>query len=175
MSVLARAHADVASGRAWKARDRLRGALANQPHDQDILTLLGEITFALGDLPAAGATWWLTERRGDDVDAAWAALEERAGHNAAELLRQIKPRRPVDRYPAPVAERIAVLVRDAGDESHYRWRFEDPPAPLPRVDTSWRPSATDRLYDGALLVGLAGPWALGVLVLARRAARLRRR
>ncbi len=58
-----RARADLAAGRAWKARDRLTGHLADS-QDPEALELLGEVHYGMGDLPAAGAAWFGTGRRG---------------------------------------------------------------------------------------------------------------
>jgi len=52
-----RARRDIADGRPWKARERLRSYLAAQPTDPAALDLLGEVNHAMGDLPAAGAAW----------------------------------------------------------------------------------------------------------------------
>ena len=62
-----RARADLAAGRAWKARDRLTGFLRDE-YDPEALELLGEVHHTMGDLPAAGAAWFGTSRRGHDVD-----------------------------------------------------------------------------------------------------------
>lgn len=88
MGVLERAAADLASGRAWKARDRLSGALVNRCDDA-VLGMLGEVCFAMRDLPAAGAAWFGTTRQGEDVDAALAAWFERFGHDPDELWRTL--------------------------------------------------------------------------------------
>lgn len=73
-----RARADLAAGRAWKARDRLAGIMATRT-DDEVLDLLGEVYFAMHDLPAAGALWFVTGRSGADADEAIAAWRERFG------------------------------------------------------------------------------------------------
>jgi hypothetical protein len=69
MRVLERAREDIADGRLWKARDRLTGALRASPSHQELLDLLGEVHYRMGDLPEAGRYWLLTERTGPEVDA----------------------------------------------------------------------------------------------------------
>ena len=52
-NLLERARTDVAAGRLWKACERLEGSLANDAANQDVLTLLGEISFRMGG-PSGG-------------------------------------------------------------------------------------------------------------------------
>ena len=79
MNVVDRARTDLARGEPWLARDRLRGTLAQRPHQQDVLEELARTQGAMGDLPAAGACWFLTGRADGDpeVAAALAAFERR--------------------------------------------------------------------------------------------------
>lgn len=173
-SVIDRARADLAAGRAWKARDRLQGARASAPYDQEILGLLGEVAWSMGDLPAAGAAWWLTERTGPDVDAALAALRERAGDDPEQLLRMIKPGRPATRYPEPVVARIRALVDEAEPWDRYRRLFEEKPA---RPGASDLPGATwaQEAMASAAAGALVAPWFIGVGTVAVRALRAARR
>src|SRR5687767_12161264 len=77
-SAVLRARADLDAGREWKARERLVGHLAGD-YDPEALELLGEVNYAMRDLPAAGAAWFGTTRRGKDVDEAVEAWRERHG------------------------------------------------------------------------------------------------
>ena len=79
-----RARADLAEGREWKARERLVSYLAGE-YDAEALDLLGEVSYAMRDLPAAGAAWFGTGRRGTDVDEAVEAWRERHGDHFAQL------------------------------------------------------------------------------------------
>lgn len=79
-----RARADLAAGREWKARERLVGHLA-QEYDAEALELLGEVHHAMRDLPAAGAAWFGTSRRGKDVDEAVDAWRERHGDHFDQM------------------------------------------------------------------------------------------
>ena len=79
-----RARADLAQGREWKARERLAGHLAGE-YDPEALELLGEVSYAMRDLPAAGAAWFGTARRGADVDEAVEAWRERYGDHFAQM------------------------------------------------------------------------------------------
>ena len=79
-----RARADLGAGREWKARERLVGHLAGE-FDAEALELLGEVNYAMRDLPAAGAAWFGTARRGQDVDEAIEAWRERHGDNFAQM------------------------------------------------------------------------------------------
>lgn len=75
---LARARADLASGRAWKARDRLTGLLVHR-QDDEVLDLLATVHHEMRNLPSAGALWFITGRDDDPARAAVAAWRERYG------------------------------------------------------------------------------------------------
>ena len=83
-SAVQRARADLDAGREWKARERLVGHLAGE-FDAEALELLGEVNYAMRDLPAAGAAWFGTARRGKDVDEAVEAWRERHGDHFAQM------------------------------------------------------------------------------------------
>lgn len=104
-----RARADLASGRAWKARDRLVGHLASG-QDPEALELLGEVHYEMGDLPAAGAAWFGTSRRGKDVDEAVEAWRERHADQFDQMWRSL-PRSVRDHPGNP---RVEALRRRAG-------------------------------------------------------------
>jgi hypothetical protein len=79
-----RARADLDAGREWKARERLASHLAGE-YDAEALELLGEVSYRMRDLPAAGAAWFGTARRGADVDDAVEAWRERYGDHFAQM------------------------------------------------------------------------------------------
>ena len=79
---LARARADLAEGRAWKARDRLDGLLSHRC-DDEVVDLLARASYAMGDLPAAGALWFVLGSDGPQVREAQAAWRERCGSDEA--------------------------------------------------------------------------------------------
>ena len=83
-SAVQHARADLDAGREWKARERLVGQLAAE-FDAEALELLGEVNYAMRDLPAAGAAWFGTARRGKDVDEAVEAWRERYGDHFAQM------------------------------------------------------------------------------------------
>lgn len=83
-----RIRAEIDSGTLWKARDRLQGLVRVRPGDQEVLSLLGEVHFRMGDLPSAGRCWFLTERTGPEVDQALAAMEARHTRGALDVGRQ---------------------------------------------------------------------------------------
>jgi hypothetical protein len=82
--VIERARQDVAAGRLWKARDRLLGAAVARG-DDEVLGLLGEVQFAMHDLPAAGAAWFATGRSDAGARRADEAWRERHGNVPLQL------------------------------------------------------------------------------------------
>jgi hypothetical protein len=110
---LERARRDVEENRLWKARDRLGGALVSTPTDPEVLDLLGEVYFLMGDLPRAGAVWMLTERDDDRSRAAIQALREQHGGDARLIVRALPLKAPLADYPATVAGRVRTLAREA--------------------------------------------------------------
>jgi len=75
---IARARADLAAGRLWKARDRLAGLLAHR-QDFEVLDLLAVVHHEMQDLPAAGALWFVTGRDDDKARNSIVAWRERYG------------------------------------------------------------------------------------------------
>ena len=162
MTVLDRAGADLAGGRRWKARERLEGALANDPTNQAVLDLLGEICFAMGDLPAAGGYWFLTERSGTDVDAALGAMNERFPTPSA-LFTALPVKAALDAYPASVRARLERLVDD--DVARWMWSKK-----LRGMSRKARADVRAEDTSGGVIVGtiavaFVGVWLLGALAL----------
>lgn len=124
---LKKAKQDVREGRLWKARDRLTGLLATFPADQRVLNLLGEVHFQMADLPQAGRYWYLTDRKGPEVEAALEALVERYG-SKRNLARAIPIRAPLGLYPPVVRERLSGELFPL----LHPQAWAEPPAKLPR-------------------------------------------
>ncbi len=73
-----RARLDIEDGRLWKARDRLSGGLVHR-QDDEFVDLLATVHHRMGDLPAAGALWFVIGRDDGTARAAIAAWQERCG------------------------------------------------------------------------------------------------
>ena len=169
---LNRAKEDIAQGRLWKARDRLTGLLSMYPAEQPVLHLLGEVHFMMGDLPAAGRYWVLTDRQGDDVDAALEALHERFGEGVS-LAQAIPIRAPLALYPPIVQERLG---EDLFLLLHPRARDDPPPGlsrgplaglshrPYTRFDAPSRRTPYTRTKFGQFASTLGGLTAAVVLI-----------
>jgi len=82
---LARARADLAAGRLWKARDRLTGLLVHR-QDLEVLDLLATVHHEMQDLPAAGALWFVTCRDDEMARISIAAWRERHGSDRERWL-----------------------------------------------------------------------------------------
>ena len=169
-NLLERARADVAAGRLWKARERLEGSLANDAANQDVLTLLGEISFRMGDLPTAGPFWFLTDAAGHDVAGADAALHERYP-TARALFTALPLKAPLNAYPPRVQTRVEALLHDPDAE----WLWSKKLAALGRKRRRARdiPAHTgDNLLVGTLGALAVLPWLVGVATLCVLLVRL---
>lgn len=110
-----RARRDVAEGRPWAARRRLGSYLGAHPADQEARDLLGEVHHGMGDLPAAGAAWFLTARDDAVAREAIALLRDEHRRSLNGLLGAIDARLAVDdpAWPEPVRERLRELDHEA--------------------------------------------------------------
>jgi hypothetical protein len=140
-----RARADLEAGREWKARERLLAHLAVD-YDAEALELLGEVNFAMRDLPAAGAVWFGTSRRGQDVDDAIEAWRERHHDHFAEMFRSL---------PRVVREREGNQRVDALRRRAQQLDSSDaPPAHGSPLDTAGAPTGPDAAFVIAVGLGL---------------------
>jgi hypothetical protein len=151
--VIERARADLAAGRGWKARDRLAGALVDRA-DDELLELLGDVYFAMGDLPAAGAVWFGSTRTGQDVEAAEGAWRERYGRDDLQLWLSLPPR-----VRGSLATPAVQSLHDAAVTAASARRVAK--RRLPRGTPLTKP----RVTAGGVLGALLGLVAAGVLVI----------
>lgn len=141
------------AGRPWKALDRLRGLLVQFPADQELLSRIGELHYAMGELPEAGRNWWLTERDDDAAHAARAAFHERYGNTAPAILAALPRTAAPELYPPIVRDRLERLRATA---TVGRGRRHDRAASAGRI-------GPDRLRQ-AFWAGTCGIVALVLLV-----------
>jgi len=161
---LTRAHQDLAEGRPWKAKDRLEGMLVTFPADQEVLDLLGEVNWSMGDAPEAGRAWYLTDRAGPEVDAATAAFTERYGMPG--LANRLPVKAPFGAYPPGAHQRLKALQK-AQRKAGQKW----PKAPSARgvgqMQDSKVRGAIATIALGVILVATVGIWLVGLAVLVR--------
>lgn len=161
------ARAALAAGRPWEARDRITGVRAHRPHDVEVLAILGDAWWQLGDARRAGRYWFLTDREGPEVDAAVAAW--RLASRAADRARLLQMQPPDQhRYPPAALARVAELVDEVAVEGDV-WvpgqPVRQPGQPVPSTGES-------RLADLAGLVAVAlvvaatlGVWVAGLIAI----------
>ena len=153
MKAVERARADVAAGRVWKARDRLTGALASDRSSQEVLQALGDVYFLMGDLPAAGLHWFLTDAEEPRAAVAEVAMRERYRTPAA-LYAALPLKAAPDAYPEQVRARLRTLL---ADDDVRRMHERSRPGREPPPGAGWLPAT----FIGALVV----PWLLGLAAL----------
>lgn len=114
----------------------------------------------MGDLPAAGRFWILTDRADSNAEAALSAFEDRWGNNLSEKLKMIPFRGSLEAYPPTAQKRIRPLLEQAR-AAEIEWPrppkahsgepvFDDPDSPI------------HRLIFMVLVVLGPGLWLLGV-------------
>lgn len=148
-TVIERAHADLDAGRPWMARDRLVSALRDR-QDDEVLNLLAEVHEQLGDLPAAGALWFVT---GLEDDRARTALEAWRERHPGERARWNSIPSPVRRHAR--APQLIALREDATRVS----RAGTAPAAEVPDEAWWEPV----VVGGGCLLVVAGVLALIVI------------
>lgn len=177
---LLRARRDLKAERMWKARDRLHGLFSADPSNQEVLELLGEVYFRMGDLPQAGRYWYLTERGGEDAEVARQAFQERFGATVFSTAESLPVGAALDAYPTEVQERLRALIADlkkSGGGAPYgwlahgmntRWVTGETPGRRPSSEPARRPPPplrriADYLAVGALVVFTVGIWLVGLV------------
>lgn len=155
VTAVERAAADLLRAEPWLARDRLLGALRASPLDQAVLLGLAEAYTALGDLPAAGACWFLTDAVDTDpaAEAALTALRARY-RTAIGAAHALRVRGQVTDYPMPAQTRIFDLQAQL---SGLGWTWTPPARPQPAARVR-RHAVQDHLAgasQGALWVTVA--------------------
>ena len=91
-------------GQAWKARDILLAHVEGS-QDPEALTELGEVLFEMGDLPRAGAVWFVAGAKGADVDASVAAWREQSHDDFAVMWASL----PASARSQPRPRRVEAL------------------------------------------------------------------
>ncbi len=89
-TVVEQARDAVADGAAWRARDLLLAHVENED-DQEVLSLLGEVLYDMGDLPRAGAMWFAAGAKGPKVDRAVSAWREQSRDDFAAMWAALPP------------------------------------------------------------------------------------
>jgi hypothetical protein len=92
------------AGRLWKARDVLTAHVAGT-RDPEALAELGEVLYAMGDLPRAGAVWFAAGAKGPEVDTAVAAWREQTGDDFAVMWASL----PASARSQPRSRRVEAL------------------------------------------------------------------
>ena len=156
---LDRARADHEAGRLWKARDRLHGLLRDR-QDAELLDLLATVHLEMGDLPAAGALWFVTGRSDHTADVAIRAWRERRGGDEARW----------DSIPAPIRRgtlptHLKELRRAARREAaRPRWASDVPASPR---SAPGRWAVLEPLVFWSITLGLLGLLGIGFWTVAR--------
>lgn len=152
--ILKRAEAEIAAGRAWRAKEILRGALASRA-DAALLERYGRLLDSMGDRYEAGKCLFLSGvRLPDYAEAIDVFLTRNAGRSDADLVQQFPSavRRTAFGDLSPVVQEA---LRQRGvREGCFGAR---PPVPSPPSSLSDR---TTMLFG--ILIGLLFFLALGL-------------
>lgn len=150
-SLLDRVAAEIERGRAWKAKELLRGNIAAGRVDPEILEAYGQLLEALGDRVEAGKYLFLSGARTEaSRDAISIFLARHRGRNGSDLIAQL---------PTAVRRRAFVDLPSAVQQD-LRAMGVSPDQFGPETRHPTAPPARQRL---ALMAGLV---AMAVLALA---------
>jgi len=130
-----RVNRDMAAGDLGMARTRLQSALQTRGYDPLLLTELGRVCHAMGDIFHAGRYWLLSTHAGPDVDHAIQQFLSRYGSDVKQAASQLPPSARLcksEDYPPEVFERLmklkmvdAVLRGEAVEQEAYRMSFSE--------------------------------------------------
>ncbi|MCA0331184.1 MAG: hypothetical protein LCI03_14955 [Actinobacteria bacterium] len=154
------------TGRPWVARDRLTGALAHRATDQEVLLLLGQAWWELGEPAQAGRYWYLTGRTDVDAERAIAAFE-RSVRTSEAALGRLPLAGPLEDYPEVARARVNALRRQVRADTVVRqralarWRRSPERAQSRWGRVLWNAGI-------AVLVGLTlATWIVGLVTVVR--------
>ena len=167
MPNLDRVQQEIINGRLWKARDRLLGLFVTYPNSQEVLELLGEVFYKMGDLPEAGRYWYLTECSDKLVQEAIHSFSERCGSKPCVMLKQLPIREYYEKYGPVALKRLQELLHQCPEEKQPRIKSY---LPWEELEEMLEPSKwalwCDRLVSSLCLILLLGPWLAGFFTLA---------
>ena len=158
------ARRDIDVGKLWKARDRYNGLLRTYPSNQAVLDALGDVNYRMGDMPAAGRYWFLTERDDEAATRAIDTMYERYGRTAIALIDALPVRDSIESFPLRVQERLRALQARARTEG-FTWepkRGTRSKEPQPKIGP-----LREALITTAVVLVTLGIWIVGLVTLGR--------
>lgn len=167
LGALARAQAELEAGRAWRAKEILRGSLANpsQAADPELLEFFGALLDRLGDRLEAGKLLYLSGRRAERYDAAIALFLERSERLPGEQFVALFPK--AIRFQGlgclPEIVRRDLAERGVSDEDLAR----DKPISIPVEEDAGGGAAVGVAIGIGCLVLLASSSFLGCVTVLR--------
>ncbi|QDU59525.1 hypothetical protein Pan216_03540 [Planctomycetes bacterium Pan216] len=112
--VIERAHEDLAHGELWRARERLEGYVGSVGYHRQVIDLLGEVCWRMGDVPAAGRYWFFALADSDERRIAIETFVRQCKGDPLQVLAGL-PRRLRNsrwhKYPVEVQQRLGRLTQ----------------------------------------------------------------
>jgi hypothetical protein len=116
-AVVERALQDIDRNELWRARERLEGYIGSTGYDRDVVELLGDVCYRMGDHPNAGRYWFFTPADSSQKQSAIETFVRRCGGAPrmvySNLPRTLRDRRPTQ-YPPEVRHRLDSLREAVG-------------------------------------------------------------
>lgn len=163
LPVIERARSDIEEGMLWRARNRLEGFVGSQGYHREVVELLGEVCYRMGDYPAAGRFWFFTQADSDAKHLAIETFVRQHGGRPEQMLSQLPKNlrdcRPT-RFPFEARQRLEKL--QAASPRRQRKRKRNP--------TNSRNQAADTfafLIVGAIALFFLYCFSLGVVQVMR--------
>jgi hypothetical protein len=109
----------------------------------------------MGDLPAAGRVWFLTDRQGPEWETARAAFYERYGRRAEQVVAELRVRAPIAAFPGSAQSRLRELQAELAT-GRKTWEPRSGRQVEPRAPTRIRNIAAGIAFILLILVVIVG-------------------
>ena len=153
---LAKIDTEIENGLKFKATDRLRNLIQENPNETELWNKLAELYYESGFLDSAGKYWILTEPTDDRIKKCVEIYEKSVNYSGYQILQEITFRGDKTKLTEFAQKKLAKLESDSKTKSNYIPKF------YPKTNKSKR--QRDK-YKGNFKGKMMGFIFFGVLIL----------
>ncbi len=114
---------DIDKGRKFKAADRLRNLIQENPHEMELWNKLAQLYYEGGFLDAAGRYWILTEPTNDRIKNCVEVYEKSVNYSGYQILQDLVFRGDKSKLPKYAQKKLAQLEIDSSEKSNCIPKF----------------------------------------------------